>query len=272
MTVDLPQRIETEPPVPGDPITRAEELIIKEARRRHRRRIVFRVGVATLVIAVVATGVIVFAGHRASRSATSPLLARPGRPTPTDARCQSGELQIVALRGLAGAGQRLEVIGFRNVSRASCTLHGYPLVVALGAQGSPGTTARPTLNGYGGGLAPGATALPMVTLEPGQSASATIGGEAHPSGTETSCPSYASFLVTPPGSTHSIPVASWGGPAPGPFPGCQSIVITPIVPGKSGSLPASLIPASTPVVRTSGSTPTTTPTPTPGGPSPTTTP
>ena len=270
MTVDLPQRFETDRPVPGDPITRAEELIIKEARRRHRRRVMFRVGMATLVIAGLGTGVVVLAGHRASRSATSPLLARPGRPTPTDARCQTGELQIVALRGLAGMGQRSEVMSFRNVSRASCTLHGYPLVVALGANGSPGATARPTLNGYGGGIASGATGLPSVILEPGQSASATIGGEGIPSGSETSCPSYASFLVTPPGSTRSIPVASWGGPAPGPFPGCQSIIVTPIVPGASGSIPASLIPVPTSATSISGSAPTTTPTP--GGPSPTTTP
>jgi len=270
MTVELPQRFETDRPVPGDPITRAEELIIKEARRRHRRRVMLRTGVATLVIAGLGTGVVVLAGHSASRSVTSPLLARPGRPTPTYARCQKGELQVVALRGLAGAGQRLEVIGFRNVSRASCTLHGYPLVVALGASGSPEATARPTLNGYGGGLAPGVTALPTVILEPRQSASATIGGEAIPSGAETSCPSYSSFLVTLPGSSRSVPVASWGGGEPGPFPGCQSIVVTPIVPGASGTLHASLIPVPTPVTGISGSAPTTTPTP--GGPSPTTTP
>ena len=270
MTVEVPQRFKTDRPAPGDPITRAEELIIKEARRRHRRRVMFSVGVATLVIAGLGTSVVVLAGHRASRSPASPLLARPGRPTPTDARCRGGDLQVVAVRGLFGMGQTLEVIGFRNASRTSCTLHGYPLVVALGAQGSPGTTARPTLNGYGGGLAPGATALPTVTLEPGQSASATIGGEAHPSGTETSCPSYASFLVTPPDSTHSVPVASWVGPVPGPFPGCQSIVVTPIVPGASGTLPATLIPVPTQVTGISGSAQTTTPTP--GGPWPTTTP
>src|SRR5665213_2994553 len=88
MTVEVPQRFETDRPVPGDPITRAEELIIKEARRRHRRRVLFRVGVATLVIAGLGTGVVVLAGHRASRSATSPLLARPGRPTPRRLRTQ----------------------------------------------------------------------------------------------------------------------------------------------------------------------------------------
>ena len=130
MTVEVPQRFQTDRPVPGDPITRAEELIIKEARRRHRRRVMFTVGVATLVIAGLGTSVVVLAGHRASRSPASPLLARPGRPTPTDARCRGGDLQVVAVRGFFGMGQTLEVIGFRNAGRTSCTLHGYPLVVA----------------------------------------------------------------------------------------------------------------------------------------------
>jgi hypothetical protein len=270
MTLELPKRTEIDRPVPGDPVARAEELIIKEARRRHRRRMIAKAGVATLVIAGLATGVLILARHRSSGTLSSPLPTRPGYLTPTGSRCQSGQLKVTSLSGGFGMGQTDEVIGFLNVSKASCTLVGYPVVVALDAHGDHVATARPMLDGIGG-IHSGATAPPTVTLEPGQSASATIEGDSHPSGSATSCPSYSSFLVTPPGWTRSINMSSWrGNGSPGPFPGCIPIAITPIVPGDSGALPATQSPVQTPAASTGGSTPATVPSR--GGSAPTTTP
>jgi len=258
VTVELPQRARPDRSVPGGPADRAEALIIKEARRRHRRRLLLTTGVATLVIGGLAAGAVIVAGHRSSAPRSSPRPAHPDHQAPLAPRCRNGQLRVTPLRGGDGMGQIEEVIGFRNPSRASCTMVGFPAVVALDAHGTPVATAQPTLDAIGG-IHSGATAPPVVTLGPGQSASATIDGESHPSGSATSCPSYSSFLVTPPGVTRSIHVTSWSGWEPGPFPGCQPIAITPIVPGSSGSIPATPSPVRSPITSVSGSIPATIP-------------
>jgi len=258
MAVESPPRAEVVRPGPGDPATRAEELIIKEARRRHRRRVATRAGVVALTIVGLAIGVAVLVGHRSSGTRPPPSLARPGHLEATATRCQSGQLKITSLRGGSGLGQTEEVIGFLNESRAACTLVGYPVVVALDAHGAPAATAQPALSWFGGDHA-GPTTPPTVTLRPGQTASATIEGESHPTGSATSCPSYPSFRVTPPGGTVSVTVSSWSGWSPGPFPGCQPIAITPVVPGGSGHFPATASPVRTLTPSISGSPPATIP-------------
>jgi hypothetical protein len=215
-----------------------------------------RAGIVVLVFAGLAIGVAMLASHRSSGTQSSPLPTRPGTSAPTGSRCQSGQLKVTSISGGSGMGQTDEVIGFLNVSRASCNLVGYPTVVALDAHGDRVATAKPTLVGIGG-IHTVATAPPVVTLGPGQSASATIDGESHPSGSATSCPSYSSFLVTPPGWTRSIVVSSWSGWEPGPFPGCLPIAITPVVPGDSGALPATQSPVPTAAPSSGSSTPAT---------------
>jgi len=135
-----------------------------------------------------------------------------------------------------GLGNVAQPILFTNVSQATCTLSGYPGVAALDSQGNQVAQAARELLGYLGGLQNNATAAPVVTLTPGQVASADVEGTDNPVGSATSCTYYPSYLVTPPGETHSVTVSAGvvqGSNISG-FPGCSPISVNPVVPGTTG--------------------------------------
>jgi hypothetical protein len=127
------------------------------------------------------------------------------------------------------------VIGFVNVSKTTCTLTGYPEVVALDVLGKRVGHARQELSGMLGGLQNGAKTPPTVTLRPGQPASATVEGSDNPVGTARSCPWYPFLLVNPPDETHSVKVGVPGIWGHG-FPDCTAIRVDPVVPGRTGQL------------------------------------
>ena len=114
--------------------------------------------------------------------------------------------------------QRFDELRPLRVSRAA----------GLNASGAQVVQAQRTLTGMMGGLAPGVTALPRITLAPGQTASAVVEGTDVPSGTETSCPTYPSLLVTAPNAKASVTI-------PFALPGCSGLQVHPVVPGTSGS-------------------------------------
>jgi hypothetical protein len=124
---------------------------------------------------------------------------------------------------------------FTNVGQTTCTMSGYPGVAALDAQGNQAAQAVRHETGMMGGLPNDSSPILLVTLAPGQMASAEIEGTDIPPGTATTCVGYPSFLVTPPGETHSVRVVvptvnnSYGG-----FPGCYPISVNPVVPGATG--------------------------------------
>ncbi len=127
------------------------------------------------------------------------------------------------------------MILFTNQSQSTCTLSGYPGVAGLDAQGNQVVQAERTLSGYLGGIQPGATTAPTVTLAPRQMASATVEGTDNPIGSATSCPYYPFLLVTPPNLTESVRVTVSGlGTNPPGLPGCSLIEVHPVVPGNSG--------------------------------------
>ncbi len=90
------------------------------------------------------------------------------------------------------------------------------------------------LTGMVGGVY-GGTAVPAVTLAPGQVASAEIEGGDNPTGSAASCPTYPAFLVTAPGATGSTQITAGvaGSNLPG-FQGCETITVNPVVPGIMG--------------------------------------
>lgn len=119
------------------------------------------------------------------------------------------------------------VLIFRNESSTPCTLGGYPGVAGLNAAGTQVTEARREPSGYLGGLRSGARTPPVVTLAPGQDASATAQGTSAPEDGATSCPTLHGMLVTPPNTTRSTRVSA----AP---PDCSGLIVTPVVRGSSG--------------------------------------
>jgi len=144
------------------------------------------------------------------------------------ATCAFSQLSVTGGQQAAGLGHEGVPLLFRNTSTATCALEGYPGVAGLDAAGDQVVQAVRTPSGYLGGLNPGTTTPPAVTLAPGQLASAMVEGTDMPTGTETSCPQYPALLVTPPGATQSVHVTA-------ALPGCSPIQVHPVVPGSTGS-------------------------------------
>lgn len=159
----------------------------------------------------------------------------PGLPTTSTtatpagtALCAGPNVGVSGKMASSAAGHQGVVLLFFNNGSTSCVLFGYPGAAGLNAGGTQVVQAQRTLTGMMGGLAPGVTALPRITLAPGQTASAVVEGTDVPSGTETSCPTYPSLLVTAPNAKASVTI-------PFALPGCSGLQVHPVVPGTSGS-------------------------------------
>lgn len=173
-----------------------------------------------------ATAVAGSSGGR-SKSTVSVSVAWFAGPAPSGAVGKCLDLAVSAGAGGAAAGNVSVPLLFRNAGTVTCILSGYPGVAALDRSGRQVAQADRTPSGYSGGLTPGQTVPPAVRLAPGQSASALVEGSDVPVGAATSCPSYASLLVTPPDLTISVPVSR-------ALPGCSAIEVHPVVPGTAG--------------------------------------
>lgn len=172
---------------------------------------------------------------------TSPTTAN-GSPGVTDPSLMppsaDNQLRSSALQYGSAGGAVSEVIAFTNTSSEPCSLTGYPGVAALDNLGVQVEQARRQLNAMLGGQYEG-TQPQTVPLGPGELASATVEGSDVPLGA-SACPAYfGSFLVTAPNETTSTTLTSVGmqGPdfAEHGFPGCGPLVVTPVVPGTTGS-------------------------------------
>jgi hypothetical protein len=175
-----------------------------------------------------------------STTATSTLAPRtvPASSVPAEVACQNGQIRVSAILYAAAAGSAAETLGFVNVSDRPCTLSGYPGVAGLNAQGGQVIQATRLISTMLGGVQNGSTALPVVSLAPGQTASADVAGSDNPLNGATSCPYYPSLLVTAPNMTESTTITGVGVQGPGTsaqgFPGCSGVVIDPVVPGTTG--------------------------------------
>ena len=161
-------------------------------------------------------------------STTTTVAATTTTTTPGLSRCAFSELSVSAGQFGAAMGHEGFAIEFRNAGAVACTLYGYPGVAALNSSGQQAAQAQRTPSGYLGGLPSGDTTPPLVTLSPGQVASALVEGTDVPTGTPPSpCPQYQALLVTPPTATQSVRLTQG-------VPGCSAIAVHPVVPGTSG--------------------------------------
>jgi hypothetical protein len=145
-------------------------------------------------------------------------------PIPT---CAASQLRLTSYSN-SGMGHIIDILVFTNTSSATCFVRGYPGVAGLNAQGKQVVQAERTTQGYVRAL-PTGQAVPVVTLAPQQAASSSVEGDDVARGTETSCPTYPSLLVTPPNTTTSI-VVKLG------MAGCVPVQVHPVVPGTTGML------------------------------------
>lgn len=167
-----------------------------------------------------------------SRPAVPAVTTSSGANTSTIGAPLCTNAQVTVSDGAQGAGLGHidQLILFTNHSEVACVLFGYPGIAGLDSRGQQETQAQRTLNGYLGGLWNGATTPPRVSLEPWQAASAMVEGTDVPIGTETSCPTYESLLVTAPNLTHSFRLVVSGG-----LPACSALEVHPVVPGTNGT-------------------------------------
>jgi hypothetical protein len=143
---------------------------------------------------------------------------------------------VTSFYGGAAAGNLYTALMFVNSSGYTCALHGYPGVAGLNAQGQQSGQAQwDLLTDPNPNDAP-FTSPPIVSLAPGQVASASVHGSDGPT-TRENCPSYVSFLVTPPNETQSVTVGSTtgldGNYIHSGFAGC-GFSVGPVVPGSLG--------------------------------------
>ncbi|HEY0717786.1 MAG TPA: DUF4232 domain-containing protein [Streptosporangiaceae bacterium] len=155
-----------------------------------------------------------------------PVASATGQPAARTAECTSAQLKVAytdnaqirngALNGMSHADS---VITFTNVSSATCWIRGYPGVSALDSSGRQVKQAvrGPSANGQ----------IPLITLAPGQVASAEI------TGNTASCSSLAriaAILITVPDERVSTRLA-------GPRELClNSLGIAPVQRGDAAGL------------------------------------
>jgi hypothetical protein len=155
----------------------------------------------------------------ATTTPTTPPSTAPVEPANL---CRLSELSVSAGQGTGAAGTISVPILFRNTGTRTCQLQGWPGVAGLNATGAQVTQAVRTPNPQSGGAVP-----PAVTLAPGATVSAAVQGSDVPVGTATSCVTYPSLLVTPPGETHSTVVTA-------ALPGCNGLKVFPVITGTNG--------------------------------------
>jgi Protein of unknown function (DUF4232) len=140
--------------------------------------------------------------------------------------CGGASVRITVGQFGVGHGHFGGALLFRNDGSTACTLRGYPVARAVATAGGRPIAALDSPRGYVGGLLPGSTHPPMVTLVPGAIASAILEG-AGAAPASRACPRYRALLVGVPGGRASTALAIETAV-------CRRLQIHPIVPGESG--------------------------------------
>jgi hypothetical protein len=170
----------------------------------------------------------------APASSSAPAAAQPSvtpggpmasAPAGSAAECSASVLKIaysdnkqIENGGLDGMSHADSVVMFTNVGSATCRTQGWPGVAALNASGQQ---IKQAVRGTGG------KTVPVVTLRPGQTASAEITGNTASCSTLTT---VAAFLVTAPDQRTSTRLS-------GPRNLClNSLGIGPMQPGNAAGL------------------------------------
>jgi hypothetical protein len=156
----------------------------------------------------------------ASPSATASPSAPVTSPAGADA-CTTTELQVRLTHTGALGGQAGGYLSFTNDSTTACQLEGWPAVIALTASGKATTLKHAQSTMYGAWHVP--APLPVVKLQPGDSAYAVVAADDQPAGA-ASCPApYVRLRVSPPGSSASVVISAWLPGAGTDLPACAAV-------------------------------------------------
>lgn len=138
-------------------------------------------------------------------SSTAPPTTTTASSIPTTSTLPSDYCQVSDLHssveGTEGAAGTIEVtFSLTNISPNTCVFWGYPGGLMLSSSGTP----LPTVVHRGGDLSFLNVAVATVTVPAGQSAWFNLGYSDVPVDGETSCPTSASFEITPPNDTQQM--------------------------------------------------------------------
>lgn len=159
-----------------------------------------------------------------STPSTSPF---PGRLS--EGSCTATQLSVTAGSWEGAGGFGGIPLRFTNQSTITCTLTGYPGAAVLNSSGQQVMQAIRTPAGYLGGLWVNNT-VPVVTLDPGQTAAALLEWIENPQRGQITCPTAASIVVTPPNTYRSTTL-----PSTSTTHGfCADLQIHPVLPGTTG--------------------------------------
>ncbi|HWD24763.1 MAG TPA: DUF4232 domain-containing protein [Acidimicrobiales bacterium] len=123
-----------------------------------------------------------------------------GSTTPSVPECATSALVAQGTFSGTAAGRSYSTVSVKNTGSVRCALDGYPTYKFLGPSGAGGVGAGSpvAISTRDSGPAPS-----QVILAPGSTADSILVYSDIPSG-GSSCPSVASALLTPPGSTESV--------------------------------------------------------------------
>jgi len=132
------------------------------------------------------------------------------------AQCTTKTLAITPGQSSGAAGHIMTPIIFTNSGSIPCVIGGFPGVAGTNASGAQIAQAGRT------GASKG-----TISLAPGAAASTTVTGVDVPSGNQTTCPTFAGILVTPPNDVNSVQLSVQ-------IPGCAGFSVSAVVPGSAG--------------------------------------
>jgi hypothetical protein len=172
--------------------------------------------------ALVLAGCGVSSSNPASTGSTpsSPAPAPSTSPAGADA-CTTSQLQVSLTHTGALGGQAGGYLRFTNNSTTTCQIEGWPAVVALTASGQAATLKHAQSTMYGAWRVP--APLPVIKLQPGDSAYAVVAADDQPAGA-ASCPApYVRLRISPPGGSSSVVISAWLPGAGTDLPACAAV-------------------------------------------------
>lgn len=145
------------------------------------------------------------------------------------ATCATSQLAIHAIHTGAALGTVGGYIAFKNTSWASCSLTGWPTLVAVTSSGQTTKALREWSTMFGPNLS--AKRAPTVILHHGERADAVFTAGDHGPGPTGACPSPYRFLrVTPPNNARSVQLSAWLIGLGAYLPRCTGIYLSTVVP------------------------------------------
>jgi hypothetical protein len=174
------------------------------------------VTLATCALLIAACGDVSTSEPQPAKSPSAPATS----PAGTDA-CTSAQLQVSLTHTGALGGQAGGYLRFTNDSSTTCQIEGWPAVIALTAAGKATTLKHAQSTMYGAWHVP--APLPVMTLQPGDSAYAVVAADDQPVDA-ASCPApYVRLRISPPGGSGSVVISAWLSGAGTDLPACAAV-------------------------------------------------